>query len=129
MRYVRFECAAPNIRGLNLGVFAAANGLAQAGRLSKSDWLYWREANDWFDRAYPDPGKADPSLFDRRRPVECWFKTSATHLLERVPAHLELLDRYAVAWRRLDSDDPGRNVYEDDVQVVVERYRTGTARQ
>ena len=51
--------------------------------------------------------------------MECWFKLTATHLLERVPGYLALLDRYGVAWVERRSDAPGRVLYEDEVQIVV----------
>lgn len=48
-----------------------------------------------------------------------WFKTTSVHLIERVPGYLAILDSHGVRWRRLESDDPGRVVYEDGDQVVV----------
>jgi hypothetical protein len=48
-----------------------------------------------------------------------WFKTSATHLLDRVPGYLTLLAAHGVRCERLESADPGRIVYEDEHQVVV----------
>lgn len=119
--YVRFESATPNARGAYPGIFALANGLAQTGRLSPSDWAWWRVNNDWFDRAYPNPGAEHPELFDRTRypVVACWFKNSAHHLLARVPGYLDLLDRYGVAWTERRTTTPGTILYEDTVQVVV----------
>ncbi|MCP3804834.1 hypothetical protein NLX83_36765 [Allokutzneria sp. A3M-2-11 16] len=121
MIYLRYESPSPNARGAHTGVFGLANGLARAGTLSPDDWAWWRANNDWFDEAYPDPGKADPTLFDKSvHPVTaCWFKPTATHLLERVPGYLALLDRYGVACVERTSTAPGRVLYEDDVQIVV----------
>jgi len=48
-----------------------------------------------------------------------WFKDSAHHLLERVEPYLKLLDAHQVPWERLERADPGRIIYEDEVQVVV----------
>ena len=39
--------------------------------------------------------------------------------MSQVGGHLELLDRYGVRWREGLMADPGRRIYEDDVQVVV----------
>jgi hypothetical protein len=119
MSYLRYESAVPNAQGRHLGIFALANGLARAGRLSDADWAWWRANNDWFDAAYRDPATVDPSLFDGSVPVSCRFKSTARHLLGRVPGYLDLLDRYQVGWVELRSTAPGQIRYEDDVQVVV----------
>jgi hypothetical protein len=129
-RYVRYEATVPNARGAHVGVFGLANGLARSGRLNATDQAWWRAANDWFDAAYPDPGRVDPALFDRaRHPVTaCWFRTTASHLLARLPEYLDLLDRYGIAWAQRYDSDPGRVLYADDVQVVVVPRRTPSAR-
>jgi len=124
VEYVRFESMAPNARGVHPGVFALANGLAQSGRLSSDEFGWWRASNDWFNVAYPDPATTDPSVFDKSAHpfATCWFKSTAGHLLARVPDYLDLLDRHGIAWReRREPTLPGRVLYEDDVQVVVER--------
>lgn len=123
--YVRFESAVANRHGTFVGVFALANGLAASGRVSPDDWLWWRSNNDWLNAAYPDPAAADPTIFDVaiNPSAASWFKTSAGHLLDRVPGYLELLDRYQIAWVRKESDQRGRILYEDDVQVVVAPFR------
>ena len=119
MNYLRYESATPNAQGRHSGIFALANGLARSGRFSDADWAWWRANNDWLDAAYPDPATADPTLFDGSVPVSCWFKDTATHLLDRVPGYLDLLDRYRVGWVERRSDNPGWIRYQDDVQVVV----------
>ncbi|WP_090475692.1 hypothetical protein [Nakamurella panacisegetis] len=68
----------------------------------------------------------DRTIFDKAvHPLAgCWFKSTADHLLARVTGYLELLDRHGVAWRTQRSTDPGRRIYEDDVQVVVVPHAT-----
>ena len=121
VRYLRYQAATPNTRGVHVGIFGLANGLARDGLLNATDHAWWVASNAWYDTAYPDPGASDASLFDRsRHPVVlCWFKASATDLLEKVPGYLALLERYGVAWQRVDSDDPGRVLHEDAHQVVI----------
>ncbi|HEX4728049.1 MAG TPA: hypothetical protein VH298_09640 [Jatrophihabitans sp.] len=119
MTYLRYESTVPNANGRHPGIFGLANGLARAGRLTDADWTWWRANNDWLDAAYPDPATVDPSLFDGSVPVSCWFKSTAGHLLARVPGYLDLLDRYQVGWTERRSANPGWIRYEDDVQVVV----------
>ncbi|MBF5083450.1 hypothetical protein [Quadrisphaera sp. INWT6] len=121
MRFVRYQAATANHRGHHVGVFGLANGLAAEGRLSEQEHRWWSASNAWLDQAYPDPAISDPEVFNRRvHPlVSCWFKRDALHLIERVPGYLQLLDAHCVPWRRVLSDDPGRVLYEDEVQVVV----------
>lgn len=121
MIYVRYESPVANGRGQNAGIFALANDLARSGRLTPDEWSWWRSANDWFNAAYTDPATVDPTLFDKTKtPVAtCWFKSTAPHLLDRVPGYLALLDRYGIAWTARRSNRPGHILYDDDVQVVV----------
>ncbi|GGV19884.1 hypothetical protein GCM10010245_33790 [Streptomyces spectabilis] len=116
--YVRFESPQRHERGHFPGVFALANGLARAGRLTAAQQRFWRAGNDWFDAAYPTP---DAAFYDPERypGAVSWFKSTATHLIERVPGHLELLAAHGVPCREVRSADPGRVIYEDEVQVVV----------
>ncbi|RFU87464.1 hypothetical protein DY218_06485 [Streptomyces triticagri] len=53
-----------------------------------------------------------------------WFKPSATHLLERNPGYLDILAAHEVPCHQVHSPDPGRVVYEDEVQVVVVPYQS-----
>ena len=86
--------------------------------LSRDEAAWLATNNAWYEAAYPQP---DAAVFDRTvNPItECWFRSSATALLSRVDGYLALLDEHGVAWERIESDAPGRVVYEDAVQVVV----------
>ena len=76
------------------------------------------------DLAYVNPATVDPAIFDRalHPEVSCWFKQTATPLLQIVAGYLGLLDRYAVEWVELRSQGPGQVLYEDDDQIVVEPF-------
>ncbi|MGA4840458.1 hypothetical protein [Streptomyces sp. G45] len=113
--YVRFESPVPLADGGRPGVFFLANSLAREGRLTAEQWAFWRAGNDWFDAAYPTP---DAAVY-RQAGAVAWFKASATHLIERVPGYLRLLAAHGVECREVWTDDPGRVVYEDAVQVVA----------
>lgn len=119
--FVRYQATQLNTRGIYVGIFGLANGLASNGRLSDGDYQWWQNANAWYDVAYPDPNLVDPTVYDRTHSpqAQAWFKTSAVHLLDRIPGYLNLLDRYGVQWEELRSPTPGHVLYEDDVQVVV----------
>lgn len=121
MIYLRYESATPDAHGLHPGVFMLANKLARTGQLTTTDWKWWRTNNDWLDAAYVNPATVDPSLFDKTKNpvVSCWFKEGATHLLDRVPGYLDLLDRYGIGWAERRTSNPGTVLYEDDVQVLT----------
>lgn len=119
--FVRYQAPKLNTRGIYVGIFGLANGLARNGKLSDEDYQWWQNANAWYDAAYPDPNLIDPTIYDRTRNLhaQAWFKTGALHLLARIPGYLNLLDHYGVQWEELRSPSPGHVLYEDDVQVVV----------
>lgn len=119
--FVRHQAHFPHQRGIHVGVFGLANGLAKAGKLSDSEAAAWRTGNDWFNQAYPDPSASHPEVYNRavNPHAAAWFKTTASHLLERVEPYLELLTRHDIRWVKLVSKDPGQIIYEDEVQVVV----------
>ncbi|MFE5794227.1 hypothetical protein ACFQ8C_16825 [Streptomyces sp. NPDC056503] len=121
IRYVRFQSPHQNGRGHFTGVFGLVNNLAREGRLSDEQESFRRSNNIWYDAAYTDPSTVDPSVYDdETNPgAAAWFKPSATHLLARVPGYPEILTAHGVDFRVLRSEDPGRVVYEDDVQIVV----------
>lgn len=119
--YVRFQSPHRNSRGQFTGIFGLVNNLARAGRLSEEQEAFRRSNNRWFDAAYTDPSTVDPRVYDDEiNPgAAAWFKPSATHLLARVPGYLEILSAHGVACQAVRSADPGRVIYEDDVQIVV----------
>jgi hypothetical protein len=122
--FVRYQAGAPNARGRYPGIFALANGLAKSGKLSSQDWASWRAANDHYDAAYADPSTVDASIYDPHinPSAQSWFKGTAAHLLDGVAFYTDLLSRYDVGWQVLYSANPGRILYEDEVQAVVAPY-------
>lgn len=121
VRYVRFQAAHRDHKGRFVGVFGLVNGLARTGKLTEAQERFRRANNDWYDASYTDPSTVDPSVYDHElHPgAAAWFKSSAIHLIERVGGYLAILDAHGIGWVRLDSQDPGRVVYEDADQVVA----------
>ena len=122
--FVRYQATELNARGIHVGIFGLTNGLARNGRLSAEDYQWWRDANAWYDTAYPDPNLVDPTVYDHTQNLhaQASFKISATHLLSKIPGYLNLLDHYGTQWEELHSSDPGQVLYEDEVQIVVNPY-------
>ncbi|MGW7085318.1 hypothetical protein ACWGH2_17760 [Streptomyces sp. NPDC054871] len=122
--YVRYESPSRHPRGHFPGVFVLVNGLAREGKLTPEQERFRRVNNDWYDAAYPTPSKVDPTVYDPdvTPGAVAWFKVTATHLIERLPGYLEILDAHGIECRVVRSSDPGRVVYEDEFQVVVVPY-------
>ncbi|MEU0163689.1 hypothetical protein ABZ154_34170 [Streptomyces sp. NPDC006261] len=121
VHYVWFQSPYRNRRGHFTGVFGLINSLAREGRLTVEQEAFRRSNNSWYNVAYTDPSTLDPTVYDHEiNPgAAAWFKPTATHLLERVPGYLQVLTAHGVECQLLRSADPGRVIYEDDVQVVV----------
>ncbi|MFF9428446.1 hypothetical protein [Streptomyces sp. NPDC014746] len=122
--YVRFQAPHRNSKGHFTGVFGLVNNLARDGRLSDEQESFRRSNNSWYDAAYTDPSTVDPQVYDGtvNPGAAAWFKSSATHLIARVSGYLEVLSAHGVECQTVRSADPGRIVYEDDVQIVVVPY-------
>ena len=121
MTFVRFQALEVGQRGLHTGVFGLVNTLAKQGRLTEDEERFRRENNDWYDANYTNPSSIDPLVYDRdvHPGAVAWFKDSAVHLIERADGYLEILERHGVGCHRVESEAPGRVIYEDDDQVVV----------
>ena len=117
--FIRYQSAVPNRRGRFPGVFAMANGLRNEGLLSEADkqWLQVANANE----AYTDPTTvvADCYNSELNPGARSWFKAESTQLLDMTAAYLDLLDRHNIPWLALRTRNPGRLVYEDELQVVA----------
>lgn len=58
------------------------------------------------------------------RNAVAWFKDSAAEPIHRMRELAVLLESHGLVVRMLRSDNPGRILYEDTYQVVVDEWRT-----
>ncbi len=126
--YLRFRAVEPNRHGRFPGVFALVNGLGNDGRLSAEDRAWWRRHNGLADVGYPNPSSVTADAYDpvANAGAASWFRASATHLIAFTRDYLPLLDRYGVRWTEQRTDDPGRIVHRDMVQVVAVAHDGGS---
>ncbi|MEV8133493.1 hypothetical protein AB0O54_20395 [Pseudarthrobacter oxydans] len=119
--FIRYQSAVPNRRGRFPGVFAMANGLRNEGLLSEADKQWLQVANENANVAYTDPTTVVAGCYNSElNPgARSWFKAESTQLLDMAAAYLDLLDRHNIPWIALRTRNPGRLVYEDEVQVVA----------
>jgi hypothetical protein len=117
-RFVRYQRPIPNARGHHTGIFGLVNGLARAGALSSTEWVFWREHNNWYEAnlTYPDARAYDRAEYPL---AASWFTTSAIAFLAPLPGYLAILRAHGVDCVEVRSDDPGSVVYEDAHQIVV----------
>ena len=121
MKFVRFQAVQRGQDGLHVGVFGLVNTLAKQGRLTEAQEHFRRENNGWFDANYTNPSDVDAMVYDRNvnAGAVAWFKDSAEHLIARVDGYLDILASHGVSCHRVESEDPGRVIYEDEGQIVV----------
>ena len=121
MEYVRFQGKGLTRTGDHAGIFGLVNVMGRNGMLTPGEEKFWRENNTWYSAACPDPGQIDPGVFDRavNPHAAAWFKATASHLIERIPGYLAILDAHHIAWEQLRTSDPGVIIYADDCQVVA----------
>ncbi|WP_433710826.1 hypothetical protein ACQP2U_31885 [Nocardia sp. CA-084685] len=83
-----------------------------------------RVNNDWYNGNLVDPSEVDPGVYNRavHPGAASWFKAAAVGMIERVEGYLAILDAHGVRWVRLDSDAPGKILYEDSNQVVAVQH-------
>jgi hypothetical protein len=106
---------------MHVGLFGLVNGLSKGGLLTETEEAFRRRSNEWYDRNYTNPSDVLPEVYDHEvnPSATAWFKMSATHLVERIDGYLAILAAHGVACDRVETDSPGRVIYEDDDQVVV----------
>ena len=98
------------------GVFSLCWNLVQKNLMEEEDADLYREIDSWIAEALPYP----PQCNNRER-VVCFFKTeNVKEMLRRIRPALWLLDRYEVPYFMVLTNTPGKIIYEDEYQVVVE---------
>jgi len=114
--YVRAQVRWEAPTGRPMGVFIACRQLIREGRFSAEDEARYFAIEGWFVENLPFP-----DFYNDGNSIKavCWFKTSATEMLERVAPLRNLLARYEVDSDLVYTDAPGEVVYEDDWQVGV----------
>ena len=121
MKFVRYQSPTVNARDVHPGLFALVNGLAADGVLTHDEETFRRESNDWYNANFVDPTSVAPDTYDRdlNPGAVAWFRSTSPHLIERVGGYLAILAAHGVPCIRVESDAPGRVIYEDADQVVV----------
>lgn len=101
------------------GIITEARLLREAGELTVEEDDRLGAMYDWFNDHVPVP-----PFSDGRFPPDAvaWFKHDAREAVTKMWDVALLLREHGIAVRMLRSTNPGRVVYEDQVQVLVEEW-------
>ena len=101
------------------GIFVEARLLRERGVLTVEEDARLEELYGWFEEQVPMP----PFSAGRfPRDAVAWFKDDAGEPVTRMWDIVALLREHGVEVRLLRSTNPGRVVYDDQVQVLVEEW-------
>ena len=118
--YIRFVVGkeSENHRQLT-GVITEARFLSERGELEDYQVAWLEETYEWFNEHLPcPPFSANKELQNGA----CWFKSSADESIKKVWEIVALLKEHDIPVRILKSKNPGKCLYEDDFQIIVEEH-------
>jgi hypothetical protein len=102
------------------GLITEARLLRDRGYLSKHEEEFLEEVYVWFNSNLPCPPFSSAGW---SRDAVTWFKDSANESIRKMRELAVLLEGHGKFVRTLQSKNPGKVLYEDEHQVVVEEWR------
>jgi len=103
------------------GLITEARLLRDRGRLAVHEAERLELIYDWLNRNLPCPPFSSSAW---PRDAVTWFKDSAKDSIKQMREIAVLLEAHDLPVRTLRSKNPGKVLYEDDYQVVVEEWKT-----
>ena len=118
--FIRFVVGSPgdHHRGLS-GPFSSARAAIEAGYADAFQEERVQGLFDWFNEHMPCPP------FGQGRfavSATCWFKDTARDYIANTRELVGILDEMGIPTHMYRSANPGKILYEDDIQVVVEEW-------
>ena len=101
------------------GIITEARLLRDRGGLAVEEAARLEDLYDWFNATLPVPPF---STSDWPPDVVAWFRDDACHAVRKMWELVALLRDHGMQVRLLRSANPGRVVYEDVYQVIVEEW-------
>ena len=102
------------------GLFAEARLLRDRGALTTYEAELLQSTYDWFNEHLPRPPFRSAGW---SREAVSWFKDSALTPIHQMRTLAALLESHDMPVRVLRSKHPGKVLYEDEYQVVVQEWK------
>ena len=102
------------------GVITEARLLRDENQLYPYEEEWLEEIYDWFNSCLPMPPFSTGRF---PKDAVAWFKTESEQFITRMWDLVAILENHDVPVRLLRSPNPGKVVYEDDYQILVEEWR------
>jgi hypothetical protein len=103
------------------GVVTEARLLRDKGLLAEHEAELLQSTYDWLNTNLPCPPFSNSGW---PRDAVAWFKDSARDSIVRMRELAVVLEAHGLLVRMLRSGNPGKVLYEDEYQVVVEEWKT-----
>jgi hypothetical protein len=103
------------------GIVTEARMLRDDGLLSTAEEAHLNAVFAWLNCNLPCPPFSSAGW---SRDAVAWFKDSSTESIRQCRKLMALLQQHDRPVRMLKSERPGKILYEDDFQVVVEEWKT-----
>ena len=102
------------------GLVTEARLLRDRGSLSHFEAEQLETVYEWLNRNLPCPPFSSSNW---SRDAVSWFKDDAKEPIKRMRELAALLESHGLLVRTLRSKSPGKVLYEDDYQIVVEEWK------
>ena len=119
--FIRFVVGADDeIHRMLTGVITEARILRDENKLHSYEEEWLEDIYDWFNSHLPHPPFSTAKF---PRDVVTWFRSESSDFIARMWDIVAIIESHDVPVRVLKSQNPGKVVYEDDYQVLVEEWR------
>lgn len=102
------------------GIITEARLLRDRGTLHDYETARLEEIYSWLNSHVPCPPFSTSGW---SKDAVAWFKDDAGQAIKMMWELAELLKEHGVSVRLLRSKNPGKTLYEDDYQVIVEEWK------
>lgn len=102
------------------GIFAAMGDLKRMNRMSEKEEAWYKDVADWFNKNLTNPSCFDSPISENIKfRAKSWFVLSPSDFLSNAKEVAKLLKKYGIFVDELLSDNPGKILYKDQIQVVA----------
>jgi len=102
------------------GIITEARLLRDRGKLTTYQNAWLEDTYTWLNANLPCPPFSTSSWGPE---AASWFKDTAEPSIKKMWEIAALLEEHGIAVRLLRSKNPGKIVYEDDFQIVVQEWK------